>query len=234
MTKITRKQKDIAKAMSLVAVIGVFMTATGTGQAFAFDLSGSAQPAIQNTLIIAAEESSDCGEIGHWDQYSNTCVIDGRMVAGVTTKVLVQQNAVLEIQSDAILTVYGIVENHGTVNNHGQILNHGTVENFKMFANDGTVKNFWGKIVNSEGALLVNGGYVHDGKMGLRYVGTVENRYGTIQNSGILTNHSMLNNHWGTVLNDCLGTMMGTGYATGNDVKQMECRVVVDMDRLQG
>lgn len=234
MTKRTKKQIETIKLLALVAAMGISITAViNTEQAFAFNLSESApQTPTQKVINITSDESGDCDMIGQWNQHNKTCIIYNKITVGVNDIVHIQPNAVLEIPSNITAIIYGTIENRGSLKNHGHIFNHGIIENFKMISNDGMVKNYWGKINNNEGALLVNGGYMSDGKIGLHYIGTIDNHYGIIKNNGIMSNHSTLNNNWGTIFNNCLGSIVGTGHTLGNDIKQAKCVITIETDKL--
>ena len=235
MTKITHNGKKIAKMMSLLAAMGVILTAAGMDESFAFSLSEPTQSNVEkNTIMIAADNAADCDVVGDWNQYQNVCVVPSKVTLGVNDILVVQPDATLEVSNSGSVTTYGTIQNEGTINNHGRVFNYGVVDNLRVINNDGLVENYWGKIVNQNGALLINGGYMIDGQIGLRFVGTIDNHFGSIVNNGTISNHSIVNNIWGSIVNNCLGKVLGAGHLIGNDVVQMDCVVILESSKLQG
>ena len=183
--------------------------------------------------MIASSEAADCDVIGEWNQYENACVVSGKVLLGLNDTLVVQPNATLEISNSGSVTTHGTIQNDGTINNQGRVFNYGVVENLRVVNNEGLVENYWGKILNQDGALLVNGGYMIDGQVGLRFVGLIDNHFGSIVNNGTISNHSTVNNIWGSIVNNCLGNVIGAGHVIGNDVVQMDCVVVLESSQLQ-
>ena len=82
--------------------------------------------------------------------------------------------------------------------------------------------------------MINNGMFVSkEGKIGIRFVGEVNNKFGTIHNNGIIANYHAVNNYWGLILNNCTGSVVGSGHLIGTEIRQADCNVVVDMNQLQ-
>ena len=191
------------------------------------------------TISIESGENGggDCDKIGEWDKYRHICIADRNLTVGFGTTVIIQPQAVLDIPSSVVVSNHGIIKNQGIIDIHGHLFNLGTVYNYKIINNDGLVQNYWGKINNDERATINNGMYItKEGKVGLRYVGEINNKFGIIYNDGVIANYDVINNHFGRVLNSCTGSVIGSGYVNGSDVRQIECMrisVAADTNKIQ-
>ena len=190
-----------------------------------------------NMILITSEKDTaggDCNSIGKWNSHLHTCTINKNTIVGIYDTIIIREDAILEIPNSAEIVNHGTIKNKGTINIHGHIFNLGTVYNDKIINNDGHIKNDWGMINNNEGAKINNGMFISkEGKIGLQFIGEINNKFGTIHNSGIIANYNIVNNYWGLILNNCTGNIVGSGYLIGTDIRQAECKAVENMDRLQ-
>jgi len=181
----------------MIATISMITLVT-TQQPSAFNILDVSikQSTVKFNIITITSDVGDCSLIGQWNPYDKVCSITEKATIGINDTIVIQPNAVLEISNSSVVSNFGTIENNGIVDNHGRIFNYGIFGNYHVVNNDGLVKNHWGVIKNNQGSFIVNGGYLYDGKFGLRYIGTIENQYGTIQNNGTISNHSIINNTW--------------------------------------
>ena len=229
------QKQTIPKLLPLLTLMIMFATITLIlPEASAFNLNEESKTQIlHKTIIISTDGGGDCYAVGQWNKYSQVCIVNNKTTVGLNDVVVIQSDVNLEIPHSAILVNHGIIKNDGLITVHGHVINYGQINNYKIVNNDGEIENYWGTIRNSEGALIVNGGHMLDKKYYLRLFGKIDNHYGAIHNNGIISNYSTIDNHWGQILNNCLGSVVGYGYLLGNDIKNMDCLVTVDIDRIQ-